>query len=233
MERPLDSVSHSSQMTSRTYGWWDLPVEIHREIFAFLPFWTLQQRRGVSKQWCRTIDSLNPDYPDEQSQRLLLWCQPWISSFWVAQTGALLGSPCLPVATDWRGRENVYPPETLCRDDGKRLLSVSRFLKWYAKPHRCHPRREVTACITDIEIIFLPACVCCKVCWKHQSSALCPNHACSACCKSTACAKHYRGPPERPCSACKHNDHAMACRRKRCGYCCKCNAHKSSGFRRS
>ena len=217
-------------MTPRAYGWWDLPTEIHREIFSFLPFWTLQQRRGVSKQWRQTTDSLNPDYPDEQSQRVLFWCEPWISAFWVAQLEALMDvPPRLPVVTDWKGRENAYPREKLLGEGADKLLSVSGFLKWYAQPHRCRPRdNRVTACVTDAEIIFLPACECCKACWKNRASERCSIYACSACCESTACAKHHGTPPEKPCSACKHNDHATACRRKRCGYCCKCSAHKSS-----
>ena len=209
-------------------GWCDLPTELHREILSHLPFWTIQQRRGVSHQWMTVSDSINPDLSDEQSRRCYSFCKQYIEDFYrVARD--LHPFTMFPSMIDWRGLENAYPREKLLDVEGQ-LISVMFFLKWYGKPHRCYsypPTRGIMACTTREHVIFSPQCRCCKSCWVNTGSDNCTLFCCKSCCESSTCKKHSPlGPPEDPCCSCKARKAATRCHRKRCGTCCGCAHHR-------
>lgn len=215
--------------TERPTVWGDIPVELQREVFSHIPFWFLQPIRGVNKLWCTVVDSINPDLLDEQSRRCRTFCKPYITEFFNQRVLSLLSPTTrFPTLQDWKGRLNAYPPVKIMDEDENDIASATRFLKWYAKPHSCYTHNgPVTACVSKDEIIFTPACKCCKSCWKNTGSDQCPGYSCSACCALEDCGRHRGKRRERPCSSCKANDSATGCRHKRCGKCCKCHQHRT------
>jgi len=112
----------------------DLPLELQREIFQYLPYWELQKRRGVSRSWCIVTDSLNPDYPDAQSQNVRRFCQPFIDNIEFEFKYYRAENLIFLRVGNWNKKKICYPPGAsfLVKNENNEysVCNVTDFLKW-------------------------------------------------------------------------------------------------------
>lgn len=155
----------------------DLPVELQREVISWLQYSEAQPLRRVNKRMQLIVDSVNPDFTDEQSQRMLLnhakyvdWMNGSIHQF--DSCGGCIGHTWNQQLNFWPFAQSFFNWEIL--DDGcdgwgtphfiVSVSSISALLKWRAKPHLCPNRNGNQSYITKDKFYRVGGCECCGQC---------------------------------------------------------------------
>ena len=171
----------------------DLPLELQREIFSYLPFWELQKRRGVNRSWCIVTDSLNPDYPDAQSQNLRHFCQSVLTEVHY-KFGSFLSLQWMVLKT-WNEKYIFYPRNAQFFENNYSkdiiISNVTDFLKWNAVAHGCDYWTGVRGYTKDGKLFS--TCMCCRKCFSEEKNtydAKCTRELCKICCNDVECPHH-------------------------------------------
>src|SRR6478609_7174319 len=171
----------------------DLPLELQREIFQYFPYWELQKRRGVSRSWCIVTDSINPDYPDAQSQNVR---QISIRYFEYDIKEAFIHHSQFKLAEfiSWNNKRICYPSDATFLEKNENykfsVNNVTDFLKWNAKAHYCQGwkyKTNLKGYVKDGKL-YRYGCKCCEKCvllgnnHGNQFSTKCIQQSCAECC---------------------------------------------------
>jgi len=217
----------------RTAGWIDMPTEIQRKIFSFLPYWEIQRSRGAGRLWKRIADSIDPNAKDAESRNVFLQCLSLVNE--IERRWQRWG---IATSSNWRG-ETIYYPRYSDFSDGQKVTDVVKMLQWDATgfktwswieddflPH-AYVHGGIKHCLTKVEF-----CHCSNGHCENKSSIGCNRNMCKACCSDAHCHRHVpRSRHARPCTveSCQ-NESSMRCSNSRCGECCGCTNHRRNRF---
>lgn len=206
--------------------WFSLPTEIQREIFSLLPYWEIQKKRGVSKHWKLIADSVDPEYPDAQSQNVRRFCNHLITNFDKFYYFSFLD---ICERYNFNDQLIVYPYKVgFLSHDGK-ITNVTQYLKWYATAHRCDRSYSyiITGYIQNHRLIRLKStCRCCLDCHKNHQASLCIAGKCKSCCNDANCRFHLKRVSK--CPTCGKPN--TKCVKFTCGQCCKYQSRCKCGL---
>jgi len=209
----------------RTVGWFDMPTEIQRKVFSFLPYWEIQRCRGAGRLWKRIADSIDPNAKDAESRNVFLLSQ---CLHLVNEVEKQWQFSEIAEASNWRD-ETIYYPRYSDFSNGRKVIDVIKMLQWnatdcFTRAWGVFPHAYIRDGIKHCPVYF---CHCSNGHCENSPAVGCSRNMCKTCCSDAKCHRHVpRSKLQLPCTegSCQ-NERSVRCPNSQCGDCCRCAKH--------